>query len=300
MSRCIYRAGRARPIRQKGVTLIELMVSMAIGLFVVGAVLVMYVGSGSTSTLQTQVSQMTEDAQIGFAQLSRDVQMAGYAEPQGKRVTSGVAVFDKPAIPRPVFGCSTGFSNPTAAVDVGGTAPTCGTDTVAAIQVTYQATTATAPVSGNVPVDCQGNTITFTVDGTFGNIWLTSNRYFVSGGNLQCASQSAAGALPIVQDVQAMQVWYGIAPLWAEGDKTTRQPSYYILASEAAAGDWAKVVSVRICLLMRTAEPVFSSEDVTNGLANYNDCGNLPQTPTDRRMYRAFFTTVALRNRMGF
>lgn len=287
--------------RQLGATLIELMVSLAIGMFVVAAVLVMYVGSGSTSTLQTQVSQMTEDAQIGFAQLSRDIQMAGYAEPKGKRMSGGVAVFDKPAIPRPVYGCSTGFTSPTAVVDVGGTAPSCGTGSDPGIQVTYQATTATAPVSAaNAPVDCQGNAITVTNDPTFGNIYLTSNRYFVSGGNLNCASQSAATSLPIVQDVQAMQVWYGIAPLWAEGDKSTRQPSYYVLASAAGAGDWAKVVSVRICLLMRTAEPVFSSEDITNGLGSYTDCDGNPGTLTDRRMYRPFYTTIALRNRMGF
>lgn len=289
---------RLQPARQLGATLIELMVSMVIGLFVVAAVLVMYLGSGSTSTLQTQVSQMTEDAQIGFAQLSRDIQMAGYSEANGKVVAGATATFNKFSINRPVYGCATAFTNPTGAADTT-TPATCAVAGSPAIQVTYQATPLTSVVSaGGVPVDCQGNAITVTADATFGNIYLTSNRYFVSGTDLQCASQSAAAALPIVQDVQAMQLWYGVAPGWALGNLATRVPQYYVQAADVT--DWSFVVSVRICLLMRTAEPVFSTEDVTAGLAAYTDCNGTAATSADRRMYRAFFTTVALRNKIGY
>ncbi len=287
---------------QYGATLIEIMVAMVIGLFVVAAVLVMYLGSGSTSTLQTQVSQMTEDAQIGFAQLSRDIQMAGYSEANGKIVTGGTATFVRPAINRPVFGCATDFSSATGPDDTA-TAATCGVAAGPAIQVTYQATTLTSVVSAaGAPVDCQGNAITGTATASFGTIFVTSNRYFVSGSNLQCASQSAAAAMPIVPDVQAMQLWYGIAPGWAPGNLATRVPRYYLqAASVGATGEsWADVVSVRICLLMRTAEPVFTSDDVTAGLAAYTDCDGTAATSADRRMYRAFFTTVALRNKIGY
>lgn len=289
-------------LRQHGATLIELMVSMVIGLFVVAAVLVMYLGSGSTSTLQTQVSQMTEDAQIGFAQLSRDIQMAGYSEANGKVLSAGtptIATFTRPAIQRPVFGCPTGFLDPVAAVDTVATPATCAVAGNPGIQVTYQATTLTSAVSaGGVPVDCQGNAITVTADATFGNIYLTSNRYFVSGTDLHCASQSAAASLPIVQDVQAMQVWYGVAPGWAPGNLASRVPQYYVQA--ATVPGWGMVVSVRICLLMRTAEPVFTTDDVNAGLAGYTDCDGTAATSADRRMYRAFFTTVALRNKIGY
>lgn len=287
-------------MRQRGATLIELMVSMVIGLFVVAAVLVMYLGSGSTSTLQTQVSQMTEDAQIGFAQLSRDIQMAGYSEANGKVVgAGGTATFVRPAIARPVFGCTTAFTDVIGPVDTV-TAATCSVAGNPGIQVTYQATSLTSVLSAaGVPVDCQGNAITVTADATFGNIYLTSNRYFVSGTDLHCASQSAAASLPIVQDVQAMQVWYGIATDWAEGMLATRTPRYYVLATPPAP-DWTKVVSVRICLLMRTAEPVFTTDDVNAGLAAYTDCDGTAATSADRRMYRAFFTTVALRNKIGY
>lgn len=284
--------------RQGGATLIEIMVSMVIGLFVVAAVLVMYLGSGSTSTLQTQVSQMTEDAQIGFAQLSRDIQMAGYSEANDKIVAGGTATFVRPAINRPVFGCANDFANATGADDTA-TPATCGANAGPAIQVTYQATTLTSVVSAaGAPVDCQGNAITGTVTASFGTIFITSNRYFVSGANLQCASQSAAAALPIVPDVQAMQVWYGIAPGWTAGNLATRVPQYYLQA--AAIGTWSDVVSVRICLLMRTAEPVFTTDDVTAGLAAYTDCDGAATVSADRRMYRAFFTTIALRNKIGY
>jgi hypothetical protein len=50
---------------------------------------------------------------------------------------------------------------------------------------------------------------------------------------------------------------------------------------------------------MRTAEPVLSAELAQ--AFRYADCrGNDAQVSPDRRIYRAFHTTVALRNRAGF
>lgn len=277
-------------LRQRGVSMIELMVSVVIGMFVVGAVLVSYLGSGGTSRLQGSVSQMSEDAQIAFGLMSRDLQMAGYSDISGTTSsTSTTATFEKLYTGPATFGCSTQFTSPTAAFNsaacvVGGSTATHS------IEVNYQATSLnTIPNSGGAPTDCLGNGLSLT--STF---YVATNRYYVTttAGSLRpelhCASASGS-AQPLVENVQAMKVWYGEA-VAASPKRAVR----YVTASSVT--DWSYVVSARICLLMRSVEPVLSNEDSLT----YTDCDGATQTSSDKRLYRAFFTTVAIRNRVGF
>ena len=53
--------------RSRGLSLIELMISLVIGLVVVGAVIVSIVGSRNAGKYQAVFSQMNEDAQIAKA-----------------------------------------------------------------------------------------------------------------------------------------------------------------------------------------------------------------------------------------
>jgi len=291
-----------RRAAQGGFSLVEILVSLVIGLFVVGAVLTNYIGSGTAGNQQSQISQMTEDAQIAFMMLARDAQMAGYVEAEGILATGGggTATFARLKDFRPVFGCNNSFQTATVAF---GTA-TCAAGTGShALEVNYQATTATAVLtSGGVPTDCLGNEITPEAVGgpPTVNAYFVSNRYYVSSGTgrpeLHCASQAAtaSGGQPIAENVQEMRVWYGEAVDWAAATPATRQPVRYVTASDVT--QWPSVVAVRVCLLMRTAEPVLTAEDVQT----YRDCAGATQTSPDRRIYRAFFSTMALRNKVGF
>jgi type IV pilus assembly protein PilW len=288
-------------MRQRGVSLIEIMVSLVIGLFVVGAVMLNYLGSGASGKQASQLAQMTEDAQIAFAQMSRDIQMAGYSDVSNILSTGlpgATATFVRAlAIPSPLLGCQYGFVDTNASWNAA--ACTAGPVTVShVIQVTYQTTTATnIQTAGGLPTDCLGN----SVNGNPSAVKFTNNRYYVATSasgrpELHCASPAAPGA-PIAENVESMKLWYGMATAWSPTNKASRQPVRYVTASDVAAGGgWGNVVAVRICLLMRTAEPVLVSEDPTA----YLDCDAAAQNSADRRIYRAFFSTVAVRNKMGF
>lgn len=286
---------------QGGFSLVEILVSLVIGLFVVGAVLTNYIGSGTAGNQQSQVSQMTEDAQIALTLMSRDVQMAGSVEAEGILATpgGGTATFARLQTFRPVFGCSNSFQTATVAFATATCAAGAGSHS---LEVNYQATTATAVVSGGVPTDCLGNAITAVAVGGPPTVdaYFVSNRYYVSSGTgrpeLHCASQAAAGSggQPITENVQEMRLWYGEAVAWNAANPAARQPVRYVTAASVA--DWNNVVAVRVCLLMRTADPVLTGEDN----ATYRDCTGTTQTSSDRRIYRAFFSTMALRNRVGF
>ncbi len=91
--------------------------------------------------------------------------------------------------------------------------------------------------------------------------------------------------------MESMTVRYGV-----EG-AIAKQAAVYVPA--ASVTDWGRVVGVRICLVMRSSEPVLTSEDLA--IRNtYLNCNQVATTLPDRYARRAFFTTIALRNRMAY
>lgn len=277
------------PSRMRGVSIIEILISLVIGLVVVGAVLVSFIGSGQSSREQSAYAQMSEDAQIAFAIMSRDLLLAGYAQPTGLNADSTLA---RTYAGNAVFGCDSGFVSPTAtgavACNAAGSNP--------ALEVVYEADTSnTVPTSANVPSDCLGASLAPQVAGAI-TYFLAHNRYYVATNasgrsELYCASDKAGGTgQPLVENIESMKVWYGEANAAAP-----RQIVRYVPASAVAS--WGSVVSVRICLLMRSPEAVLSAGEGTGG---YLDCDSVSQTSADRRVRRAFFSTTTLRNKMAF
>ncbi len=280
---------------QRGLSIIEVLVSLVIGLVVVGAVLLSYITSGQTNRLQAAYSQMNEEAQIGLGILSRDLLLAGYARPTGWDPVT--FKFGRTYSGHAVFGCDTGFvaANATTAV-------TCAaTGSSPAIEVVYEAdVTNTVPHSSGAPSDCLGAAL---VDQSAGppatSIYIARNRYYLAVSSLgrselHCAGNNApatGGAL--VDNVEGMQILYGEA-----NPADPRQITRYVSAANVKdlGTDFAYVVSVRVCLLMRSAEPVLTGEDP----ATYSDCDSVTQTSTDGFARRAYFTTTALRNKMSF
>ena len=273
---------------------------MVIGLVVVGAVLVSLIGSGQTGRYQAAFAQMNEDAQIAFSILTRDIQMAGYSQPTG-------LVSTVPATPTPtmifsfgtlgtntyVIGCDTGFTDPRAVP------LTCGTATTPAFEVVYEADAGNTVLNGaGRPSDCLGNRIGALAAPA---PYVASNRYFLSTSTgsgrpeLSCASAGAAlTPQPLVENIEDMRVLYGVAA--APG---STQVLRYVTATQVRAigpNEWFNVVSMRLCLLVRSADPVLSGED--NSLRTYRDCDELAQTTTDRYLRRAYFTTAAIRDKM--
>ncbi|WP_372827143.1 PilW family protein [Polaromonas sp.] len=276
--------------RQRGLSIIEVLVSLVIGLVVVGAVLLSYVTSGQTNKLQAAYAQMNEDAQVGLLILSRDLQLAGYAQPtsldavtfQFGRTYSGSAV----------FGCDTGFVS----ASTTGNVACAAAGASPAIEVVYEGDiTNTVEHSSGRPSDCLGAALTQQTVGLT-DFYVTYNRYYVATSTLgrpelHCASKLGNTGGALVDNVENMKIWYGEAnPI----DK--RQIVRYVSAANVLDPTFGHVVSVRVCLMMRSAEPVLSAEDP----ATYLDCDSVSQTSADRFARRAYFTTTALRNKMTF
>ncbi len=287
--------------RMKGLTLIELLISLVIGLVVVGAVIVSMIGSGKAGRFQEAYSQMNEDAQIALSILSRDLQMAGYSQPSDlvnialpAATPSFVLTFASLGAGNIVFGCDTGFANPSVATVACGPA----TVTTAAIEVAYEADLKNTVPQGtpSVPSDCLGNGI------PVGPPYIARNRYYLSVSTtattsgrpeLYCASNNVANTgQPLVENIEDMKILYGVAVAAAP----TQVVRYVTAAQVATVPDWGNVISVRVCLQVRSAEPVLApgGEDVLT----YLDCAGTSQTSVDGYLRRAYFSTSALRDRM--
>jgi prepilin-type N-terminal cleavage/methylation domain-containing protein len=74
---------------QRGLTLVELMVAMAISFIVVGAVYRTFTSQQRTYSIQDQVAEAQQSARVAMNILMRDLRMAGYGKPAGDVTISG-------------------------------------------------------------------------------------------------------------------------------------------------------------------------------------------------------------------
>ncbi len=288
----------------RGFSVVELMVALLLGFVVVWGVFVTYSGTVLGSQQQRAFSAMAEGAQMGFSLLRRDILAAGYVHPD---VVSGSRFepVNANVTARPIFGCNRLFTDPSA--DVGlGTCSTAGSLSDA-IEISFEASRDSALLTaGEELADCLGAALMAqgqtpqSGKSTAQTRIAVSHRYFVdlkSGTKtpyLYCASSRSAqdGMVPYVEQ---LTIRYGLSSGWVAGDPATRRPVRYVDASAIAGPQWADVVTVRVCLLMRSASEVLSSDETET--LKYRDCVGDEKSSSDRFMRRAFVTTIGLRNR---
>lgn len=313
-SRLSPRARRA----QAGVTLVELMVAMTIGLFLLGAVGIIYVNTATTSRASTQESQMNEDATLALELLQQQIRLAGFSNivaASGARNFSGIAV----------RGCVGGFTTNDQAnfSDLA-----CGgdDDDPDALAVRYEATTLNSQSANDSagvarPDNCSHNGITpWTAGATEGgavSMSLADNRYYIADDNgvpsLFCVGRDGNGgagfsaAAALIPNIEDMKIRYAITNAPVNDEALPHQVTAYVKADDPALGataaNWNRVAAVRVCLLARSAQPVPTGSNSSNDLGNYKSCddadgdGLLDEvTNTDRYLRRAYVTTIQLRN----
>lgn len=294
----------------RGLTLIELMVSLALGLVVMGVVAANYLSSRQAQRTTVALSRMTEDATAAFSLMRRYVAMAGYStvtsttETQLGRAYTGQAV----------FGCSHGFANATAR-DIGNltcTAP-AATALPDGLAVAYQATLANALPGRRAggapePTDVLGQVLHPGSSPPY----LAQARFTIVGSGLHVAGNGGTttpppAALPASQELMPnvldMRVWFGLSGLNASG-APAQVVNRYVEAADigaAAQPDWRAVTAVRVCLLMVSEEQVLDAPTPYFACDAATDNATTPVTtlPTDRRLYRAYTTTIHIPNRIG-
>jgi type IV pilus assembly protein PilW len=286
-----------------GFTLVEMMVSLAIGLAVVGALIAAYVASFQSGRHNDAMVQITEDAALALNVMRQQVAQAGFSMPHGVG-ESGLVLHTFPAI----AGCEAANFNDLQA-DILAPANCRLSDpdqsTPDALEVAYEGSVLPGSASngilggsgGQQPLDCLGNSFAKTRDEATGDdYWLNDSKFYVADGSLYCHGPGNAAGAAVVQNVETLQVTYGMAAAPA-GAPGAGQVVYYDVAPHPGSPLWANVVAVNLCVQVRSATKVLEKA-ATATLGNWIDCSNASRSASDGYMRRTFSTTIVLQNKL--
>ena len=295
-------APRAR-LAAAGFTLIEMMVSLAIGLAVVGALIAAYLASTQSGRHTDALVQMTEDAALALNVMRQQVAQAGFSQPHGV-AGGGLVLHAFPAI----AGCAAAnFTDLQASILVPANCGPTNPDqaTPDSLEVAYEGSVLPGSASngilggagGQQPLDCLGNSFAKTNDAATGDsYWLNDSKFYVANGSLYCHGPGNAAGAAVVQNVETLKVTYGMAAAPA-GMPGAGQAIYYDVAPHPGSPLWANVVSVNLCVQVRSAAKVLDKAAAST-LGTWIDCRNAPQTSTDGYLRRTFTTTIVLQNKL--
>ena len=302
----------SRPARpwQTGVSLIELMVSITIGVVILGAILAVFSATSATAKQSETATRMSEDAAVAMNYMAGYIRMAGYSVPRvnasANTATVGTAtltVTDSNFSGAGVRGCDIGFSNAAATPTTSLTCKTLGTDT-SAISVRFEGDTYNTSPAGALPSDCLNQSVAASTASDYNSdlYSLVETRFFVKTGSnsgvpeLFCAGNGSSTFVPqpVMQYVESLALTYGVAD-----DGSSRLVTSYLTATgvDSLPGTvdqrWSRVVSVKICLVMR------SEMRDQNTAGSFINCAGTAVASTDQFLRRSFRSVVTLRNRGG-
>lgn len=305
-----------------GSSLIEILIGLVLGLIVIAAASAIYVSTVQSTRASEVESKLNENATITLGILQQQVRLAGYSSIFGSSTYSIRQNFKDSG----VKGCSGGFSG-TLTVPFASIACTNvdgSTSLPDSFVVRYEANAFnTIPTSTSSPTNCIGNAISAsTVSAATSTLpsapvppqfALAENRYFIrtsgtpSGGpELYCLGLTGPAAYstpqPLMEGVEYIKLSYGVA-----NTPTGAVTAAYMSGAEidttfaTEPNRWDRVVSVKICIIMRNTDSVSTGSSFSDTNTNkYYDCNNLQQTSVDRLLRRSYTTTVMLKNKISF
>jgi len=312
--------------RQHGISLVELMVGLTIGLLLLGGLIQLFTGSKSSYTTMTGVSRVQEGGRISIERMKYNLRMAGNIgcsnlNALGPNNVSGNAFFNN-------INAVQGNDNLTGGTP--GTDPVDGTDT---LTVTYArpsdtelngdmtATTGDIPIDGNpdklaandylLITDCENgdflqatgvSSSTITHSSTLSKPYLDNalvasmqsiTYSVIDTGRTDRHGNAVLSLFETPLGSNPVEIVNGVEDLQVTyGEDTTGDGAVDNYPDATGVTNWNNVVSVRIQLLVAT------DEDIGSVKRPYTDLtGTVVPDPGDFKIRRRFASTVNLRNR---
>jgi type IV pilus assembly protein PilW len=273
--------------QQKGFSLVELMVSLAIGTVMSIAVIQVMISNRVTSEFNRTVAEVQESGRFILTRLKNELLEAGLYDSLYTPIAMGVDEAAEEAFVRnhPVI---IGNDLPAQPTLTSANGADSGSDTLI--------------ISQQSAFDCAGSNYGAAV----GEEIHIVNAYFVDGLELKCTGyngrvlrgvtggDASSGTVVLMDDVKSFQVQYGISGEASTGSGNAVQ---YVTADQLAAMQTANrmVVSIRIGVLLQSASSLSSLEDKTHTVLDVTN------RSVDTKHYGQVFShTVALRNMKNF
>jgi len=318
--------GMKSATKQGGRTLIELMISLAIGLAITAAVSGAYLSTASTARVAGEMAGMSDTGQIAMLMIGDSIRQAGYGEIIGSDVSFGSSNIDSYRT-QTLFGGGAHIAGCTGALFADDTSdtPTCAAATNAnfdSLMLRFQGDTAVAPAQGRID-DCLGSQVPLEPlpANHLGLLRAASrpmvqNVYFGTNNGLSCrgngraaVGDAFAAAQQLVGNVEQFKVYYGFDDVRFTDPNTTGGASIRSIRNaaylNARPGAWDHVITVHVCMVIR------SDPDAGRGVSmsdsySYTSCpmtdaeasGAMPVTQaTDRVVRRTYNQVFTVRSR---
>jgi type IV pilus assembly protein PilW len=202
------------PVR--GLSIVEIMVGLAVGLVLVAGMSNLVLGSRQTSRIERNLLEMQTIGRIGIDFVGREIRNAGFRANRERSLADSFPVAATPFL--------------TAAAVVAGEAPAGG------LTLRFQG------VGDNWSSDCLGN-LAARGDDVWESIWL-------QGAQIQCRVRNRTTntdqTLALIPQIEALNVTYGI-----DDDGDGFADAY---RAAAAVADWSRVASVNLALRVVSSE----------------------------------------------
>lgn len=302
---------------QRGRTLIELLVAIALGVLILLGVGSLYLGANQSTRSMTGLASAEESGAIALKLIGDGIRRAGYAEIIGTEVNSirGNLLYSGPLL----RGCKGVAFNNITTEDYG-----CGTATAAPDMFAIWFQSDNVLASGQAATeDCLGNAVDTVpvADPEYAarvaKMPVVRNIYRIDGNALQCNGNGNGGGgwQTLLNGVEDLKIYYGFDDVaYANALNWTERPA----ARSIRGADWINaladpspiisrwdfVVSVHVCVLVATTET-----GVTAGAGKtYRLCpqtakqaDGTAETPTedsaDGRIRRAYTQVFTVRSR---
>ncbi|MCY7295935.1 PilW family protein [Alteromonas sp. a30] len=282
---------QSRHSKQQGLTLVELMIALAMGLLIAGGVVQLLISSQVTERLNSAIASAQEGGRFIIHRLRTDLLMVGRYDALSPNLERSVDIVDEASFVqnRPIILPGDFAGNATLGSTQGGAG---GNDNLV---VGLQART-----------DCRGYKLGYLDNEEF----FVVNQYYLEDGSLKCRGfdgrvlrglKAAEGnngdaGFTLLDDVQSFQVLYGVSAVTSRGDNTGR-PVNYVTADRIAdiRAQGGQVVAIRIAILLAGDGEAHIDPKPSFKLLN-EDMITVP----DNRLYKVFETTVTLRNTKNF
>lgn len=270
MNRYNHQCPPPRRHSTQGFTLIEIMVALTVGLFLIGGVMQLFMSNRLSYTMQTQLGLQQENARFALDLISTELGQAGYTT---------LGTFDK-------FDSTT--PNPPIENDQeNATLGLTQANNQASDTITFQ----------HRYVDPSDNTIRDCLNADVTAAGMARNTFYLDDPDgdgtysLMCLGNGNASAAPLVDGIDNMQILYGED--LETGMAADRIANSYVSADNVT--DWNSVVAVRIAILVSTLDSAGGSDSGTHSLLNTPMMGPF----NDDQTRRVYTRTIILRNSGG-
>ncbi|PID45323.1 MAG: hypothetical protein CSB47_09055 [Proteobacteria bacterium] len=278
-----------------GLSLIELMVTMVVSLFLMSGVVTVYLGVKSNDKVRSEISEMDENGRNALMLLRDIISHAGYRSINNLALDTPFYV-DSANIPNPKCrgGAAKLVSYPPILSKKTRNSVAGKRDTLVTVHIADSPTVAGSSggllvadcQAGVIPAECSSDPVAGLHTSSDSRIY---NYLYINTPSkrrvLTCMG-SRGGSQPLAENIENMQFLYGVS---SGGSLVYRNAD-----SVTANAEWDSVVTVRVALLVRSENGVLNKAESKSFLL----LDEKITTPKDKRIYKAYTTTIVLPNRL--